>query len=98
MKCIYYYISAITIAAFLTACSHSKNNQRQYEAVEAAARRDVAKVVDADEGTMQREHAVLAIKVREHALRSNGHENEADIYMSTARTLLVDSLHIIEDR
>ena len=47
---------------------------------------------------MQREHAVLAIRVREQTLRDNGYEQEADLYYSTARSILVDSLHIIEDR
>ena len=66
--------------------------------VEDTARRDVAKVVEAKEGSMEREHAVLAIRVREHALRSNGHEAEADLYYTTAHNLLVDSFNIIQER
>lgn len=89
-------ITAFTFALLCISCSHSR--PEHFDRVEEAAHRDVAKVVAAKEGSMDREHAVLAIRVREYALRSNGHETEADLYLETARKLLVDSLHIIEDR
>ena len=88
-----------TIASFLLLCSSCGHSRpAHFDQVEEAARRDVAKVIAAKEGSMEREHAVLAIRVREHALRSNGHEEEAELYYSTARDLLVDSLHIISPR
>ena len=87
---------AFIFALLCISCSHSR--PEHFDRVEEAARRDVAKVVAAKDGSMDREHAVLAIRVREYALRANGHEAEADLYIETARNLLVDSLHIIEDR
>lgn len=47
---------------------------------------------------MEREHAVLAIRVRHHVLQSNGYIKEAELYINTAHHILVDSLHLIEDR
>lgn len=86
-------ISACSV--LLLSCSDKR--PAHYDTVEDAARRDAAKVVDAKENSMDREHAVLAIRVREHALRANGYETEADIYLSTAHHILVDSLKIISN-
>lgn len=89
-------VTILTLAAACSSCSHSR--PKHFDRVEEAARRDVAKVANAAEGSMDRERAVLAIRVRENALRYNGHEAEADLYLETAHKLLVDSLHIIEER
>ena len=78
-------------------CSCSSKSSYHDEVV-AAAYRDVDKVVQAAPGSMEREHAVLAIRVRQHALSSNGHEPEAKLYLQTAQHLLVDSLHLIDCR
>lgn len=78
----------------LSACSDGANND--LNKAEQAARRDVAKVVDAPAGSMQREKAVIAIRVRENALRQAGYNEAADRYISTAQTLLTDSLRIIQ--
>ena len=86
-------VIAVTIGSI--SCSR---RPAHFDKVEDTARRDVAKVVEAKEGSMEREHAVLAIRVREHALRSNGHEAEADLYYTTAHNLLVDSFNIIRER
>lgn len=94
MKSVVFYFSLI-LSITLLSCSH---RPAHYDRVEDAARRDVEKVIAAKEGSMEREHAVLAIRVREHALRSNGHEDEADLYYTTAHNLLVDSMHIINDK
>ena len=94
MKIKYLLTYLIAVLTF-TACSESVKNS---EIIRSAAIRDAAKVAEAPESSMQREHAVLAIRVREQILRDNGYEQEADLYYSTARSILVDSLHIIEDR
>lgn len=78
----------------LSACSDGAKND--LNKAEQAARRDVAKIVDAPEGSMQREKAVIAIRVRENALRQAGYNEAADRYISTAQTLLTDSLRIIQ--
>lgn len=88
-------IIAVAVCALMSCSGKQKEIN---ENVIATAQRDAAKVAEAPEKSMQREHAVLAIRVREHALRSNGYEQEADLYYSTAHSILVDSLHIIEDR
>lgn len=75
-------------------CSGGDNADR--EKIEAAARQDAAKVAEAPEGSMQREQAVLAIRVREEALREAGHNEAADIYIEAAGKILIDSLRIIE--
>ena len=87
--------AAATICA-LSSCS--KQRPEYYERVEAAAIRDVAKVIDAKENSMEREHAVLAIRVRHNAMKANGYDDEAELYLNIARHILVDSLHFIEDR
>jgi len=92
MRNIIFVISLM--AAALSACSGSDRSDRQK--IEDAVRRDVSKVADAPEGSMQRERAVLAIRVREHALRSSGYEDEADQYIEMAGNLLIDSLKIID--
>lgn len=89
------FITLFSISAFLFgACSDSGDADLQK--IEEAAKRDVSKVAEALEGSMQREHAVLAIRVREHALREAGYDNEADKYIEIAGNLLIDSLRIIE--
>lgn len=85
-------------ATGLAASSCSDSRSPYHDQVVAAANRDVAKVAESAPGSMEREHAVLAIRVRQHALESNGHEAEAELYYRTAHHLLVDSLHIIESR
>lgn len=82
-------LAAISLAA---SCGSSDSPMPE---VEAAARRDAAKVVAAT-GSMQREGAVLDIRVREQALRDAGHGRAADIYISTAVHILIDSLGIID--
>lgn len=90
-------ISFFTLSTLLiSACSGTSD--ADFKKVEEAARRDVAKVADAPEGSMQREHAVLAIRVREHALRDAGYDAEADRYIELAGNLLIDSLHIIDPK
>lgn len=83
------------LAAISLAASCGESNSPMPE-VEAAARRDAAKVVAAAPGSMQREGAVLDIRVREQALRDAGHDRAADIYISTAAHILIDSLGIID--
>ncbi len=86
----------IAVTSLIASCSGSRGQTN--DNIIATARRDADRVAQAPEASMQREHAVLAIRVREHALRSNGYTHEADLYYTTARSILVDSLHIIEDR
>lgn len=93
MKTISLIISSLALF-ILSACSDGTNND--LNKAEQAARRDVARVVDAPEGSMQREKAVIAIRVRENALRQAGYNEAADRYISTAQTLLIDSLRIIQ--
>lgn len=88
----------ISLLIFITSSSCSDNRIKNHDSIEAAAIRDVNKVIEAKENSMEREHAVLAIRVRHHALKSNGYEQEAELYINTAHHILVDSLHIIEDR
>ncbi|MDE5553985.1 MAG: hypothetical protein K2J10_02245 [Muribaculaceae bacterium] len=88
--------TSIILLSALCACSDSKSPY--HGQVVSAAQRDAAKVIQATPGSMEREHAVLAILVRQHALSSNGHEAEADLYYNTAHHILVDSLHIIDSR
>lgn len=89
-------ISVLLLSVSLISCSESKSPY--HDDVIAAARRDADKVVQAPTESMEREHAVLAIRVRQHALSSNGYRREADLYYTTAHHILVDSLHIIECR
>lgn len=88
----------ISLLIFITSASCTNNRIKNHESIEAAAIRDVNKVIESKENSMEREHAVLAIRVRHHALRSNGYEQEAELYINTTHHILVDSLHIIEDR
>ncbi len=88
-------LSLLSVICILGSCS---SKSPYHDQVVAAARRDVEKVANAAPGSMEREHAVLAIRVRQHALSSNGHKTEADLYFQTANSLLVDSLHLIDCR
>lgn len=88
----------IPFLIFITTVSCSDNRIKNYESIEEAAIRDVNKVIETKENSMDRERAVLAIRVRHYALLSNGYEQEAELYINTAHHILVDSLHIIEDR
>lgn len=93
-------MKTLTIVAALTAAMLSScggHDSVDYSKIDEAAKRDASKVSIAPEGSMQREHAVLAIKVRENALREAGHDKAADRYIDTARKILVDSLHIIAE-
>ncbi len=96
MKILQLFFSLTLISGIGCACSDSKSPY--HDQVVAAAKRDAYAVADAKGGTMEREKAVLAIRVREHSLRTNGLENEADLYIETAGALLIDSLQIIEVR
>lgn len=88
------HILIILVSIFvISSCANS--DSESYAKVEEAARRDAAKVVEAPEGSMQREHAVLSIKVRENSLREAGYDKAADIYIRTAHKILADSLQII---
>lgn len=60
--------------------------------------RDCERVTATEPNSMQREKAILEIKVRESSLRLNGYDEEADQYIFTARRILVDSLHIISEK
>lgn len=84
------------IICTLSSCSGSRSPY--HDQVIAAAHRDADKVIQATAGSMERERAVLAIRVRQHALSANGHKSEAELYYNTAHHILVDSLHIIEAR
>lgn len=88
-------ILILLLLVFFAGCSSSEN--ANFEKIEDAAQRDAAKVVESAEGSMQREHAVLAIRVREEALRQAGYDYEADVYIGTAGKILIDSLHIIDN-
>lgn len=89
-----FIISFFTLSTlFISACTGSSDADIQK--AEEAARRDVAKVAEAPDGSMQREHAVLAIRVRENALRTAGYDSEADKYIEVASNLLIDSLRLI---
>lgn len=87
---------ALTVLSVLVACTGS--HEENYRKVDEAARRDAAKVAEAPEGSMQRENAVLEIRVKERALRKAGYNREADRYVQETGKLLIDSMHIIEDR
>ena len=50
----------------------------------AAAERDARAVVDAPQGSMRREDAVLAIRARESRMRASGYDREADRYVAAA--------------
>lgn len=89
-------IPLFAIACTFASCSGSKSPY--HNQIIAAAHRDADKVIQAAPGSMEREHAVLAIRVRQHALSANGHKSEASLYYTTAHHILVDSLHIIEPR
>lgn len=90
-----YSVILLLLAVLSTLCSCSSKS-KYHDKVIVAAYRDAEKVVQAAPGSMEREHAVLAIRVRQHALSSNGHEPEAKLYFQTAHHLLVDSLHLID--
>lgn len=81
------------MALGLLSCSSSKT--KDCTAAREAARRDVDSVLVAPEGSMAREKAILAIRVRESDLRRHGYADAADSYIDEARHLLIDSLHII---
>ncbi|MDE6369470.1 MAG: hypothetical protein K2K94_09575 [Muribaculaceae bacterium] len=89
-------IALLAIVTSISSCSDSKSPY--HDQVIAAARRDANKVAQASPGSMEREQAVLAIRVRQHALSANGLEPEAELYYTTAHHILVDSLHIINSR
>lgn len=81
------------IALGVISCSSSKI--KDCATAREAARRDVDSVLVAPEGSMAREKAILAIRVRESDLRRHGYADAADSYIDEARRILVDSLHII---
>lgn len=87
-------LPCLIVACLLSgACTNNRTVDR--EKIEATALRDVSKVMQTSPNTMQREKAVLAIRVRERELRDNGYDEEADIYINIAQTMLIDSLNII---
>ena len=93
-------LSSLSLFLFLLCIAASCKESRSpyHDQVVAAAQRDVESVANTKEGTMEREKAVLSIRVREQSLRAHNLDAEADLYIETAGSLLVDSLHIIENR
>lgn len=81
------------LALGVISCSSSKT--KDCAAAREAARQDVDSVLVAPEGSMAREKAIIAIRVRESNLRRHGYADAADSYIDEARRILVDSLHII---
>ena len=84
---------SVGMALGLLSCSSTKT--KDCAAAREAARRDVDSVLVAPEGSMAREKAILAIRVRESNLRAHGYADAADSYIDEARHLLIDSMHII---
>lgn len=89
---------SILMMLSMTSCGKTETRPDYYEEVVAAANHDVRQVASAPAASMERERAVLAIRVKENALRRAGHAGAADLYYSTANSLLTDSLHIITAR
>lgn len=90
------YLSIIAISAIMSACSNGNSIKTENTDVIAAAHRDASAVVDASNDIFQQEKAVLAIRVRENALRDAGYDEEADEYIDEVSKILVDSLHILD--
>lgn len=95
MKLLHLIIPAITLT--LTACNSQKHEKSDDARVTDAACRDAEKVITAENDIFEQEKAVIAIRVRENALRDAGYDDEADQYIDIVSHILVDSLHILSD-
>lgn len=92
------FFSIIICSAVIYGCScraDDGSTEADLAAARAAGERDAAAVVEAAPNTYEREHAVLAIRARESAMRDAAFPDAADAYIEAAHAVLTEN-NIIE--